>query len=81
MLHNMDFGLTFSWPKHHSFDHAVDIIRRKGPSDNYETGIGESLHPQIKADYERSSHQPDTVDQQVLHLPLADTSQYLSYFA
>ena len=72
MLRDKDCGLTFSWPKHHSFNHAVDIIRRKGPSDNYESGIGESLHPQVKADYERSSHQPDTVDKQVQCLTVHD---------
>jgi len=67
-LRNSDLGITFAWYKHHSLDHAIDIIRRKGPTDNYETGLGESLHPQVKADYERSSHQPDSADIQV-HKP------------
>ena len=70
MLRDTDFGLTFSWPKHHSFDHAVDIIRCKGLNDNYESGIGESLHPQVKVDYEHSNHQPDSVDKQVRCLTL-----------
>jgi len=72
MLHDANLELTFSWPKHHSLVHAVDILRRKGPSDNYESGIGESLHPQVKTDYERSNHQPDTVDKQVLYLAVYD---------
>jgi hypothetical protein len=64
---NRDLGLSFSWPKHHNLDHAVELLRRKGPTDNYETGIGESLHPQVKTDYERSSGQPETVDIQVTY--------------
>lgn len=66
-LSELDFGPTFSWPKHHNLvGHVLDLLRRKGPTDNYESGIGESLHPQVKTDFERSSQQPDTVDQQVL---------------
>jgi hypothetical protein len=60
-----DLGLTFCWPKHHNFNHTLDLLRRKGPTDNYETGLGESLHPQTKTDYERSNGQPETVDSQV----------------
>jgi len=62
---NADLGLTFAWPKHHNLDHTVDILQQKGPTDNYETGIGESLHLQVKSDYERSSGQPETTDIQV----------------
>ena len=58
-------GLEFRWPKHHNLHHVIELLRRKGPTDNYETGIGESLHPQVKTDYERSSGQPETVDIQV----------------
>ena len=63
---NRGLGLEFSWPKHHNLHHAVELLRRKGPTNNYETGIGESLHPQVKTDYERSSGQPETVDIQVI---------------
>lgn len=62
-----DLGLSFLWPKHHNLNHALDILRRKGPTDNYETGLGESLHPQVKTDYGRSSHQPETTDEQVTY--------------
>ena len=62
---DQDLGLSFKWPKHHNLNHAVDLLRRKGPTDNYETGIGESLHPQVKTDYERLSSQPETLDIQV----------------
>jgi hypothetical protein len=60
-----DLGLKFSWPKHHNLHHAVELLKQKGPTNNYETGLGESLHPQVKTDYERSSGQPETVDIQV----------------
>ncbi|KIM71962.1 hypothetical protein PILCRDRAFT_93649, partial [Piloderma croceum F 1598] len=63
-LRNKDLGIGFEWYKHHSLDHAIDIIQKKGPTDNYEPGLGESLHPQVKADYERSSHHPGLADMQ-----------------
>lgn len=66
----MDLGLSFCWPKHHNFEHILDLIQRKGPVDNYESGLGESLHPQTKTDYGRSSGQPSTVDIQVCLLAL-----------
>lgn len=65
---DVDLGLNFCWPKHHNFSHILNLIRRKGPADNYETGLGESLHPQTKTDYARSSGQPDTVDTQVIYI-------------
>lgn len=64
-LRAKDLGMSFEWYKHHSFDHAIDIIRRKGPVDNYEPAMGESLHPQVKADYGRTSRQPRHTDSQV----------------
>ena len=64
-LRNRDLGIRFEWYKHHSLDHAIDIIRKKGPTDNYEPGLGESLHPQVKADYERSNCHPSLADIQV----------------
>jgi len=64
-LRNRNLGIEFSWYKHHSLDHAIDIIRKKGPTDNYEPGLGESLHPQVKVDYERSNRQPGSADIQV----------------
>ncbi|KAL1669102.1 hypothetical protein GGF50DRAFT_85638 [Schizophyllum commune] len=67
-LRDYDIGLQFNWPKHHSFAHASDIIRRKGPCDNYETGLGERLHPQLKRDYKRSSKRPDTVTEELTQM-------------
>jgi hypothetical protein len=50
--------ISFGFPKMHSLAHLVDIIRRKGPTDGYHTGIGESGHRQKKKDYKRTnSHQ------------------------
>lgn len=77
-LAEAEFGLTFSWPKHHNLDHVLDLLQRKGPTDNYESGIGECLHPQVKNDYERSSHQPDTVDEQVFFLIFLISYLFLS---
>jgi hypothetical protein len=62
-----DLGLTFAWPKHHNLDHVIELLRRKGPTDNYESGLGESLHPQVKTDYHRSSGQTETTDIQVTY--------------
>ncbi|KAL1725193.1 hypothetical protein EV714DRAFT_256070 [Schizophyllum commune] len=59
-------GIKFEWPKHHALVHLTDIIRRKGPVDNYETGLGERLHPQIKRDYRRSSKRPSTVTDELI---------------
>lgn len=53
----VDF-VSFKFPKMHSLSHLVDIIRRKGPTDGYHTGIGESLHPQTKKDYKRTNSHP-----------------------
>ena len=64
-LRNRNLDIGFAWYKHHSLDHAIEIIRKKGPTDNYEPGLGESLHPQVKTDYERSNHQPSSADVQV----------------
>ncbi|KAL1713402.1 hypothetical protein EV715DRAFT_296107 [Schizophyllum commune] len=63
-----DLGIDFDWPKHHSFAHASDIIRRKGPCDNYETGLGERLHPQLKRDFKRSSKRPATVTDELTQM-------------
>jgi len=63
-----DLGTEFEWYKHHSLDHAIDIIRKKGPTDNYEPGLGESLHPQVKTDYERSNHHPGLADMQMTRM-------------
>ncbi|KAF8593698.1 hypothetical protein BDV93DRAFT_584062 [Ceratobasidium sp. AG-I] len=60
---HQEFDLSFSYPKWHSLSHMVDILRRKSSSDNYHTGFGESLHPQVKDDYARSNKQPDAVNQ------------------
>lgn len=51
------------YPKMHSLTHYLDGIRRKGPADNYFTGIGEGLHPQSKADYNHSNKQPGYEEQ------------------
>lgn len=64
-LRDKGLGINFKWYKHHSLDHAVDIIKRKGPVDNYESGLGERLHPQVKTDYGGTNRQPDLVDVQV----------------
>ncbi|KAG8710978.1 hypothetical protein FRC11_003923 [Ceratobasidium sp. 423] len=53
------------YPKVHSLSHLVDIIRRKGPTDNYHTGLGEALHPQSKRDYQHTNHQ-ETFKEQML---------------
>lgn len=45
-----------NYPKLHSLSHLVDIIRRKGTTDNYHTGLGEALHPQSKKDYRHTNH-------------------------
>ncbi|TRM55788.1 hypothetical protein BD626DRAFT_576598 [Schizophyllum amplum] len=58
-----DFDIDFNWPKHHLLSHAAELIRRKGPADNYETGLGERLHPQVKQDYKRSNKRETTTDQ------------------
>ncbi|KDN40330.1 hypothetical protein RSAG8_08240, partial [Rhizoctonia solani AG-8 WAC10335] len=53
------------YPKVHSLSHLVDIIRRKGTTDNYHTGLGEALHPQSKRDYQHTNHQ-ETFKEQML---------------
>ncbi|KAL1689775.1 hypothetical protein GGG16DRAFT_114767 [Schizophyllum commune] len=58
----------FQWPKHHYLSHASDLIRRKGPVDNSETGLGERLHPQVKRDYRRSNKRPETVTNQIMYM-------------
>jgi hypothetical protein len=44
----------------------VNIICWKGPIDNYEPAQGESLHPQVKTDYERTSQKPEAANIQVI---------------
>lgn len=46
-------------------NHVIPCIRRKGPVDNYHTGLGEALHPQLKKDFRRSSRQTDVYEKQV----------------
>ncbi|KAL1700589.1 hypothetical protein EV121DRAFT_295055 [Schizophyllum commune] len=67
-IREADIGIEFNWPKHHSFTHASDIIRRKGLCDNYETGLGERLHPQLKRDFKRSSKRPATVTDELTQM-------------
>ncbi|KAL1662130.1 hypothetical protein GGF50DRAFT_117329 [Schizophyllum commune] len=66
VIRSLNLGITFNWPKHHALAHASDIIRRKGPADNYETGLGERLHPQLKRDYRRSSKRTSTVTDELV---------------
>ncbi|KAG9082381.1 hypothetical protein FRC07_014226 [Ceratobasidium sp. 392] len=62
-----DESLSANYPKLHSLFHLVDIIRRKGTTDNYHTGLGEALHPQSKKDYRRTNHQ-ETYREQMLRI-------------
>ncbi|KAG8734944.1 hypothetical protein FRC10_011167 [Ceratobasidium sp. 414] len=48
-----------NYPKFHSLSHLTSILRRHGTTDNYQTGMGEALHPASKRDYRRSNQQPD----------------------
>lgn len=41
-----------------ALDHTVPRLRAKGPADNYHTGLGEGLHPQMKRDFQVSNKQP-----------------------
>lgn len=59
------------YPKLHSLSHLVDIIRRKGTTDNYHTGLGEALHPQSKKDYKHTNHQ-ETFKEQVSYPPILE---------
>ncbi|KAG9090888.1 hypothetical protein FS749_000205 [Ceratobasidium sp. UAMH 11750] len=55
--------VSAAFPKLHILCHATNIIRNKSTSDNYETDLGEGLHPQSKDDYETTNHQPGFEDQ------------------
>ncbi|KAG8767221.1 hypothetical protein FRC12_006384 [Ceratobasidium sp. 428] len=55
--------VSAAFPKLHILSHAPDMLRRKSTSDNYETGVGEGLHPQSKDDYETTNHQLGYEDQ------------------
>lgn len=58
-LNTLDMGLDFSWPKMHmALNHTVPRLRAKGPANNYHTGLGEGLHPQMKKDFRVSNKQP-----------------------
>lgn len=43
--------------------HAVSGMRAQGPTNNYQTSLGEGLHPQHKTDYRRSNKQSGWEDQ------------------
>jgi hypothetical protein len=64
-IEEADLGLTFQWPKMHILAHYRDMFIRKGPADNYHTGIGDPLHPQSKKDFRRSSHMPGSFQNKV----------------
>ncbi|KAG9075103.1 hypothetical protein FRC06_010266, partial [Ceratobasidium sp. 370] len=55
--------VSAAFPKLHILSHATRIIRNKSTSDNYDTDLGEGLHPQSKDDYETTNYQPGFEDQ------------------
>ncbi|KAG9101276.1 hypothetical protein FS749_008500 [Ceratobasidium sp. UAMH 11750] len=57
-IHDVCNNFSIAYPKMHSLSHLVDIIKRKGPTDNYHTGLGEGLHPQSKLAYKKTNKQP-----------------------
>ncbi|KAG8749793.1 hypothetical protein FRC12_013224 [Ceratobasidium sp. 428] len=62
-IHDAFDDFSNSYPKIHSFNHMVDIIVRKGTTDNYHTGLGEGIHPESKAAYKSSNKQPGFEEQ------------------
>ncbi|KAG8697556.1 hypothetical protein FRC08_006452 [Ceratobasidium sp. 394] len=57
-IHDIYDHFSNMYPKMHSLSHLVDIIKRKGTTDNYHTGLGEGLHPQSKLAYKKTNKQP-----------------------
>ncbi|KAG9119795.1 hypothetical protein FRC07_005011, partial [Ceratobasidium sp. 392] len=64
-LHDLfEDSFSNSYPKMHSLAHLVDIIKRKSTTDNYHTGLGEGVHPELKAAYKKTNKQPGFEQQQ-----------------
>ncbi|KAG9093136.1 hypothetical protein FS749_015009 [Ceratobasidium sp. UAMH 11750] len=68
-MHNKFDDYNTTYPKMHSLSHLVDIIKRKSTTDNYQTGLGEGLHPQSKLAYKKTNKQPGFEEQMLrIHL-------------
>ncbi|KAG8684128.1 hypothetical protein FRC09_015590 [Ceratobasidium sp. 395] len=51
-------NVSTHFPKLHALSHTPRMIERKSTVDNYETGLGEALHPQSKIDFTHTNHRP-----------------------